>query len=57
MDIVEVVRVLPHRVDHNRRTSAKYRAWAEQQGLLEGPLPSAGEIQRRSPPRRPHSSP
>jgi transposase len=56
MDIVEVVRVLragasdrtlTHLVGCNRRTSAKYRAWAEQQGLLEGPFPSAGEIQRR----------
>jgi transposase len=56
MDIVEVVRVLragasdrtlTHLLGHNRRTIAKYRAWAEQQGLLEGPLPSAGEIQRR----------
>src|SRR2546423_15160118 len=54
MDIVEVVRVLragasdralTHLVGHNRRTIAKYRAWAEQQGLLQGPLPSAGEIQ------------
>jgi transposase len=55
MDIVEVVRVLragasdralTHLLGHNRRTIAKYRAWAEQQGLLEGPLPSAGEMQR-----------
>jgi len=54
MDIVEVVRVLragtsdrtlTHLLGHNRRTIAKYRAWAEQQGLLEGPLPSAGEIE------------
>ncbi len=55
MDIVEVVRVLragasdrtlTHLLGHNRRTIAKYRAWAEQQGLLTGPLPSAGELQQ-----------
>jgi transposase len=31
----------------NRRTVAKYRAWAQSQGLLEGPLPSGGELERR----------
>jgi len=30
----------------NRRTVIKYRAWATAQGLLTGPLPSAGVLQR-----------
>ena len=30
----------------NRRTVIKYRAWASSQGLLTGPLPPAGALQR-----------
>ena len=30
----------------NRKTVARYRAWAEAQGLLEGSLPPLGELQR-----------
>ncbi len=46
MDIMELVRVLragesdrtlTHLLGHNRRTIAKYRAWAQAQGILEGP--------------------
>ena len=28
----------------DRRTVARYREWAETQGLLEGPLPSLGDL-------------
>jgi len=31
----------------NRKTVARYRAWAPAQGLLEGPLPPLGELQRQ----------
>ena len=31
----------------NRRTVAKYRTWAREQGVLDGPLPSGGELERR----------
>src|SRR5437667_36025 len=53
MDIVELVRLLrtgasdrriTHLLGHNRRTIAKYREWAVAHGLLEGPLPPAGEM-------------
>jgi Homeodomain-like domain len=30
----------------NRRTVIKYRQWVTEQGLLAGPLPSAGALQR-----------
>jgi len=30
----------------NRRTVIKYRAWAREQGLLSGPLPAAGALER-----------
>jgi hypothetical protein len=30
----------------NRRTVIKYRQWITEQGLLEGPLPSAGVVQQ-----------
>jgi len=30
----------------NRKTVARYRAWAEEQGLLEGDLPKMGDLQR-----------
>ena len=30
----------------DRKTVARYRTWADQQGLLEGPLPSLGELHR-----------
>lgn len=33
--------------DIDRRTVKKYRAWAKEQGLLEGPLPSVEELQQR----------
>ena len=47
MDIMELVRLLrvgesdrtlTHLLGHNRRTIAKYRQWAQEQGLLVGPL-------------------
>lgn len=57
MDIGEVVRLLRAGesdctisavVGHNRRTVARYRQWAQEQGLLnrERPLPAVGELQR-----------
>lgn len=55
MDIVEVIRLVrsgasDHTIrevlGHNRRTIAKYRAWASAQGLLEEPMPEAGTVQR-----------
>jgi transposase len=30
----------------HRKTVARYRAWAQEQGLLEGPLPSLSGLQR-----------
>jgi len=54
MELVEVVRLLraeqsDHRIaaltGHNRRTIARYRTWATEQGLLQGPLPSLGALQ------------
>ena len=30
----------------NRKTVARYRTWAEEQGLLEGDLPDLGDLQR-----------
>jgi transposase len=53
MDLVELVRLLRHGasdrtltrvLQHNRRTIAKYRAWAEQHGLLHGALPTAAQL-------------
>lgn len=31
-------------LNDNRRTIAKYRQWAQQHGLLEGPLPSTADL-------------
>ena len=54
MDLVELVRLLRQGASdrtltrvlrHNRRTIAKYREWASQQGLLAGELPSAAQLQ------------
>jgi transposase len=54
MDLLELVRLLRHGASdrtltrllrHNRRTIAKYREWATQQGLLAGELPSAAQLQ------------
>jgi transposase len=54
LEIVEVVRLLRagqsdrQIVDLlalNRRTVAKYRAWAGEQGVLEGPMPSSRSVQ------------
>lgn len=54
LEIVEVLRLLRagqsdrqirEAVALNRRTVAKYRSWAQGQGLLEGPLPSARSAQ------------
>jgi transposase len=54
MDLVELVRLLRHGASdrtltrvlrHNRRTIAKYREWATQQGLLHGELPTAAQLQ------------
>lgn len=53
MDIVEVLRLLrtgesertiARLLRHNRRTIARYRAWAQEQGLLEGELPAAQRV-------------
>jgi transposase len=53
MDLVELVRLLRHGASdrtltrvlrHNRRTIAKYRAWAEQHGLLQGEVPTAAQL-------------
>jgi transposase len=55
MDILEVIRLVragesDHTITallgHNRRTVAKYRQWAGEQGLLAGALPTAGTVQR-----------
>src|SRR5512146_3290492 len=54
LEIAEVVRLLragesDRRIVEllgvNRRTVAKYRSWAEEQGLLEGTLPAARTLQ------------
>src|SRR5690348_4214022 len=54
MDLLELVRLLRRGASdrtltrvlrHNRRTIAKYREWAEQQGLLTGELPTAAQLQ------------
>ena len=56
MDIMELLRLLragasertiTRAVRHNRRTVARYRAWAAEQGLLDGPLPPAAAVQGR----------
>ncbi|MEA2640604.1 MAG: hypothetical protein QOF51_1998, partial [Chloroflexota bacterium] len=56
MDIMELLRLLragesertiTRAVRHNRRTVARYRAWAETEGLLEGTLPPAAEVHAR----------
>jgi transposase len=53
MDIIELIRLLrtgasDHRISkllrYNRRTIARYRSWAQRQGLLEGELPAADRI-------------
>ena len=55
MDIREILRQIQQgqsnrAVERNtgihRKTVARYRAWAKEQGLLEGPLPSLSEVQR-----------
>jgi transposase len=54
MDLLELVRLLRHGASdrtltrvlrHNRRTIAKYREWATEQGLLQGELPTAAQLQ------------
>jgi transposase len=54
MDLLELVRLLRQGASdrtltrvlrHNRRTIAKYREWATQQGLLQGELPTALQLQ------------
>jgi len=54
MDLLELVRLLRHGASdrtltrvlrHNRRTIAKYREWATQQGLLQGEMPTAMQLQ------------
>jgi transposase len=56
MDVVEVVRLLRAGesdrmisavLRRNRRTVVRYRQWARDQGLLEGPLPAPAEIHTR----------
>jgi transposase len=53
MDVAELLRVLREGagdrrstklLNYNRRTIAKYRQWAQQQGLLQGPLPAAADL-------------
>src|SRR5258706_7330120 len=55
MDLVELLRLLrqgasdrrlTQALRHNRRTVAKYRTWVTEQGLLEGAMPTAAELQR-----------
>ena len=71
MEILEVIRLVragesDHTITallgHNRRTVAKYRQWAAEQGLLAGDLPSAGTVQQshlyvpaEGEPRVPHT--
>jgi transposase len=54
MDILEVIRLvragasdhtITQLLGRNRRTVAKYRQWAAEQGLLAGAVPSAGAVQ------------
>lgn len=56
MDLLELLRLLRagesdravrDRLGLNRRTVAKYRVWATEQGFLEGALPALGEVRRR----------
>jgi transposase len=56
MDIHELIRLLrvgesdrqiARLVGHNRRTVARYRTWAAEQGLLVGELPPVAELHRR----------
>src|SRR3712207_5983556 len=56
MDVQEVVRLLRDGasdrevaalVGLNRRTVARYRRWAQEQGLLAGTLPSLRELEER----------
>ena len=56
MDVHEVVRWLQagasdrevaQLVGRNRRTVARYRRWAEREGVLVGPLPAVGELETR----------
>jgi transposase len=55
MDIHEVVRLLrdgasdrevAQLVGLNRRTVARYRGWADEQGVLVGPLPSCQQLEQ-----------
>ena len=55
MDIREIVRhmrqgqsnrAIEEATGSDRRTVGRYRKWAEEQGLLEGPLPGLGELRR-----------
>ena len=39
-------RAIAHTLGVNRKTVARYRAWALEQGLLEGVLPELGDLQR-----------
>jgi transposase len=54
MDIREILRrlqkgqsarAIAEALDVNRKTVARYRVWAERQGLLESPLPSLNDLQ------------
>jgi transposase len=56
MDVQELVRLvrdgasdreITTLVGLNRRTVRRYRRWASQQDLLQGPLPSVGELEQR----------
>jgi transposase len=56
MDIGEMVRLLRAGesdatisavIGHHRRTVARYRAWAQEQGLLDGEVPATGDLHQR----------
>src|SRR5437764_5461164 len=56
MDVQELVRLvrdgasdreIAALVGFNRRTVSRYRRWAAQQHLLDGPLPNVGELHER----------
>ena len=55
MDVMEVLRLLRMGesdravaacLGHTRRSVAKYRVWAQEQGLLSNPLPKVAEVHR-----------
>lgn len=66
MDIREILRrvqagqsdrAIARETGIHRKTVARYRVWAEEQGLLDSPLPSLGELHRRLEETMPPSPP